>query len=137
MEEVIEAVGHSNVSATHGSTLEVTIDDYLTPAGDCILGIGADRAPADFDPEFIARCQDESATIELSLQVGTHETTIQGRGDPELTFQSQRSLVCRTSAYVDDRTVMCGADAAAGDLDRGLVGELREGGSLQVCLSVG
>lgn len=136
MEEIVEAVGHSNVSATHGSTLEVTTDDYLTPAGDCILGIEADRAPTDFDPAFVDRCRDEDATIELAVQVGDHETTIQGHGSPDLTFESDRSLVCRTSSYTDDRTVMCGADAAARDVDRELVEELTSGSALRVKLSV-
>lgn len=136
MEEIVEAVGHSNVSATHDSTLEVTTDDYLTPAGDCILGIEADRAPADFNPEFVDRCRDEHATIELSMHVGEHETTIQGHGSPDLTFESERSLVCRTSSYIDDRTVMCGADAAARDLARELVEELARGSSISVRLRV-
>lgn len=136
MQEIVEAVGHPNVSATHGSTLEVTTDDYLTPAGDCILGIEADHAPADFDPAFVEQCRDENATIELTLDVGEQQTTVEGHGSPELTFDSDRSLVCRTSSYVDGRTVMCGADAAAGDLDRAFVDELTDGASLRVRLSV-
>lgn len=136
MDEIVQAVGHPNVTATHGSTFEVTTDDYLTPAGDCILGIEADRAPADFDPEFVARCRDEEATIEVSLQVEGYETTIEGHGNPDLTFASERSLVCRTSSYVDGRTVMCGAEAAAADLERDLVKDLTAGSALRVRISV-
>ena len=51
--ETITASGHENVSGEHASTLEVTSDDFLTPAGDCILGIEADRVPAEFDPDFV------------------------------------------------------------------------------------
>jgi len=43
--EVIRARGHENVQSTHASTFEVTSDDWLTPAGDCILAIEADRTP--------------------------------------------------------------------------------------------
>jgi hypothetical protein len=136
MDEIVEAVGHPNVSATHGSTFEVTTDDYLTPAGDCILGIEADRAPADFDRQFVDRCRDEEATVEISLHVEGHESTIQGHGSPALSFASEQSLVCRTSSYVDDRTVMCGADAAAADIDRELIEELQAGSPLRVRLSV-
>ena len=136
MEERVRAVGHENVSARHGSTFEVTTDDYLTPAGDCILGIGADRAPADFDPTFVAACQAADATIALTLEVGDATQTVTGRGDPALTFESERSLVGRTSDYVDERTVVVGADAAAADFDRTMVEALAAGRDLVLTLSV-
>ena len=136
MEEVVRATGHEHVSGTHESTFEVTTDDYLTPAGDCILGIEADRAPADFDEEFVEACRDVDATIRATIEVDDEAVTVTGRGDPELPFESNRSLVCRTSEYIDDRTVLVGADAAAADLDRPLVTALSEGASLTLTLSV-
>lgn len=136
MDEVIHAVGHEHVTAAHESTLELTSDDYLTPAGDCIVGIEADRVPADFDPAFVAACQDRDTEITATLSTGDHETQITGRGHPELTFENDRSLVLRTSEYVDDRTVMVDADAAAADLDRGLVDALAAGASVTMCLAV-
>jgi len=136
LEEVIDARGHEHVGAQHVSTLEVTSDGYLTPAGDCIVGIEADRVPADFDPGFVEACQDADATITATLEVGEYEAVVTGRGDPELSFENGRSLVCRTSDYLDDRTVMVGADAAAGDLDRELVGALADGADLTVTLRV-
>ncbi|GAA0456330.1 DUF371 domain-containing protein [Halococcus dombrowskii] len=127
MEQRVRAHGHENVTARHASTLELTRDDYLTPAGDCILGIEADRTPADFDRAFVAACQDGEATITLTLDAGDHTETVTGRGHPELEFTNDRSLVCRTSDYVDDRTVMVGADKAAADLDRAFVDALADG----------
>ena len=47
MEQVVRAGGHENVTAEHGSTFEVTSDDWMTPAGDCILAVEADAVPAD------------------------------------------------------------------------------------------
>lgn len=134
--EVVSAHGHDHVTARHGSTLEVTTDDYLTPSGDCIVGVGADRAPADFDPAFAAACRGRDARITLRLQAAGREAVVAGRGHPDLSFDSARSLVCRTSDYVDDRTVMVGADAAAGDLDRALVDALAAGAPLRATLSV-
>ncbi|MFB6175771.1 MAG: DUF371 domain-containing protein, partial [Halobaculum sp.] len=110
--------------------------DWLTPAGDCIVGVEADRAPADFDSEFCAACRDESAEITATLSVGEFEHSLVGRGDPSLTFESERSLVCRTSDYVDDRTVLLGADGAATDVDRELVAELADGAELTLELVV-
>ncbi|MFB6102989.1 MAG: DUF371 domain-containing protein [Haloplanus sp.] len=136
MREVIHAHGHENVSATHGSTFEVTTDDWLTPAGDCILGIEADCAPADFDDDFLAACRDPDATITVTLDADGERERVQARGHPELTFESERSAVVRTSTYVDDRTVAVAADAAADALDRQFVAELVTGGDLTVTLSV-
>ncbi|WP_336025478.1 DUF371 domain-containing protein [Halobellus salinisoli] len=139
--EVVRARGHENVTARHGSTLEVTSDDWLTPAGDCILAVEADRVPADFDDAFVEACRDPEATITVTLTATTesgetYEETITGRGDPELSFENERSHVGRTSDYVDDRTVLVGGSAAAGDLDRDLVDALADGADLRFELVV-
>ena len=136
MEEVVHARGHENVRAEHASTFEVTTDDYLTPAGDCILGVESDRAPADFDPAFVAACQDPEATITATFRADSHEEIVEGRGHHDLTFEDDRSMVGRTSDYVDDRTILVGADRAAGEFDRDLVAALADGAVLVVTLRV-
>jgi uncharacterized protein len=136
MKEVIRARGHEHVSAEHASTFEVTTDDYLTPAGDCILAIDADRAPADFDPEFVESCRDAEATITVEIEAGGHRESVSGRGDPDLEFTNERSAVGRTSDYVDDRTILVGAEFAAEGFDRALVDALADGGEATVTLTV-
>lgn len=136
MEEVVHAHGHENVTGTHPSTFEVTRDDHLTPAGDCILAVDADRAPADLDADFVSACRDTEAAIEATLRVGSRTVTVTGRGDPDLSFASDRSLVARTSTYVDDRTVMVGASHAAGDFDRDVVDALAGGAAVELVLAV-
>lgn len=135
-EIVVRARGHENVSADHASTLEVTSDDFLTPAGDCILAVEADTVPADLPDEFVDACQDVAATITATIAADGHRETVTGRGDPALTFEGDRSFVCRTSEYVDDRTVMLDADAAAQDLDRDLVEALASGAEATFTLRV-
>jgi hypothetical protein len=135
--EQIRAVGHEHVSAEHTSTLELTSDDYLTPAGDCIVGIEADRVPATFDEEFVSACQDDSATIAIELEAAGHTAQLTARGDTALSFESERSAVIRTSEYVDDdRTIAVEATGAAGDLDRELVDALADGATLTATLTV-
>jgi hypothetical protein len=124
------------VAGTHTSTWELTSDDWLTPAGDCIVGVEADPTPTEFDPTFVAACRDADATIVATLRADGQEAIVTGRGDPDLTFEDDRSLVARTSDYVDDRTVMVGADAAAADLDRDLVAALADGAALTLTLRV-
>lgn len=136
IEEVIRAVGHPAVAATHASTLELTTDDWLTPAGDCIIGIEADRSPAGLSDELVEACRSTDTTVTLRLEVAGLEERIVGRGDPGLTCSDDRSMVARTSEYVDDRTVMLAADKAAADLDRALIAPLQRGDSLTATLSV-
>ncbi|QSW99327.1 DUF371 domain-containing protein [Haloterrigena alkaliphila] len=136
MEEVIRARGHEHVSAEHASTFEVTTDDYLTPAGDCILAIEADRAPADFDPAFVAACRDADASITVTIEAGGHSDSVTGRGDPDLEFTNERSAVGRTSDYVDDRTIVNDAEFAAEGFDRDLVAALADGADATVTISV-
>ncbi|QDX39684.1 DUF371 domain-containing protein [Salarchaeum sp. JOR-1] len=136
MEEVVHARGHENVSAEHASTFEVTTDDYLTPAGDCILAIDADRAPSDFSREFVDACQDTDSTITVVLETPDERVTITGSGHPDLAFENQRGHVGRTSTYVDDRTIMVDADAAAADLPRDFVTSLADGAPLTMALRV-
>ncbi|WP_136687685.1 DUF371 domain-containing protein [Halorhabdus amylolytica] len=136
MDERIRARGHENVTATHDSTLEFTSDDYLTPAGDCILAVEADRTPNEFDPAFVEACRDHDATITATIATDSHRFEITGRGHPDLSFENDRSLVVRTSDYVDDRTVMVDADAAAADVDRNLIETLADGASVTMTLSV-
>jgi hypothetical protein len=134
--ETVRARGHEHVQATHASTFEVTTDDYLTPAGDCILGVEADRAPADFADAFVAACRDPAATVTATIEAGGYREQVVGRGHPELTFDSDRSAVCRTSDYVDGRTVLVGAGRAAADLDRDLVAALSGGAACEFTLAV-
>ncbi|WP_226041811.1 DUF371 domain-containing protein [Natrinema sp. DC36] len=136
MDEVIHARGHENVSAEHASTFEVTTDDFLTAAGDCILAIEADRAPADFDPDFVAACRDADATITVTVEADGHADSVTGHGDPALEFTSERSAVGRTSDYVDDRTIVLGAEFAAEGFDRDLVAALADGAEATVTISV-
>ena len=134
--EIIHARGHEHVQATHGSTFEVTSDDWLTPAGDCILAIEADRTPADFADEFVTAAQSHDAEISATLSTAEHTHTITGRGHPDLTYAGDRSAVGRTSDYVDDRTIMVGAASAAEGVDRKLVEALAAGAELTVELRV-
>ena len=136
MDQRVRAVGHEHVTAQHTSTLELTSDDWLTPAGDCIVGLEATAVPADFDDAFVEACRSPGAELTATLRVDGDEQVIEGRGDPALTFEDDRSMVLRTSEYVDDRTVMIDADTAAAGLDRDIVGRLAAGGELECLFTV-
>ena len=134
--ESFTAVGHEQVTATHESTLELTTDDWLTPAGDCIVGVDASAAPSDFHEGFVEACQSPTARITLELATSNEMARITGRGHPDLSFVNTRSMVARTSAYVDDRTIMVDADRSAADLERSMVRALQHGEEITATIRV-
>jgi len=51
-QDVIHCSGHPNVRALHPTTFEVTTEPSLSPAGDCIIGVCADRGASDLNPDL-------------------------------------------------------------------------------------
>ena len=99
------------------------------------VGAGGATAAAAF---VLASTTDATITAEFAVETDdeTLRDSITAQGHPELTFEGDRSLVGRTSDYVDDRTVFVGADGAAADLDRELIDALASGADLTLTLTV-
>jgi hypothetical protein len=132
---LISSIGHPNVSAQHKTTLELTKEDFLTPTGDCIIGINSDTACADL-PDELKRVLKLAKKLTITLECNGITDTVSARGDPRLTLTSKTSMVIRKSDYVCDRTLCVRADKAAADLDRKLIEELKKGESLKVTLTI-
>lgn len=122
--EVVRARGHPNVRALHRTTFEVTRDNHLTPRGDCIIGVSADKAPADFAPEFKRIASSDYSYIIVLLHAGGVLDIAVGRGSSRLELSDPMRIVFRRSSYVEPGTVAIGMDKAAKDLDRRLVEKL-------------
>lgn len=133
MRVVVKARGHPNVSAKHRTTLELTKEDSLTPAGDCIIGVGADKSLKDL-PRAFKELLKQGKGLKIKLECGGFKETVHARGDPALTFADPVSMVARKSGYVCGRTLCVRADKAAADLDRRLVEELKKGRLLRATL---
>ncbi|MFA4719462.1 DUF371 domain-containing protein [Pyrococcus kukulkanii] len=124
MREVIRCRGHPNVKATHRSTLEITKESYLTPRGDCIICISADKALADLDSK-IKEAIRQGKKIKIRIRVGELVDEVIAQGDSRLTLESEVSMVIRKSNYVDGRTLAIKANKAAKDIDRKLIERLK------------
>ncbi len=120
------ARGHRNVKATHGSTLEVTKDPYLTPRGDCIVAVASTKAAADLPLELKELLKSEGCRVKLVIEAGGLVDSVMGFGSPKLALTDERSMVFRKSSHVCPRTVMVCADKAAAQLSRKLVEVLRD-----------
>ncbi|MBD3188598.1 DUF371 domain-containing protein [Candidatus Bathyarchaeota archaeon] len=108
--------GHDLVSATHATTLEFTKDNYLTPSGNCIVGINASLAPAEFSKQTRDALR-EGKKFLVEIRGGNDLLeTITGHGHPDLQLTHETDMVFRKSDFTCDRTVLVRCDKAARDL---------------------
>ncbi|RLG64562.1 DUF371 domain-containing protein, partial [archaeon] len=115
---------------------EVTKDTYLTPKGDCIIGIKADKALSDLSDELKNALKRRDAIVKLKLKVDDIEDEVTAYGNPRLILSSKKDAVVRKSDYICERTLAIKADKAAMDIDRRLVEKLRKGKKLILEIAV-
>ncbi|ACJ16717.1 hypothetical protein, conserved [Thermococcus onnurineus NA1] len=120
LREIIRCRGHENVRATHKSTLEFTKEDYLTPRGDCILCIEADKGINDLSEEF-KRALKEGKRLLIRIKIADLIDEVLAEGSPRLILEHPYSMVVRKSDYIDGRTLAIKANKAARDIDRRIV----------------
>ena len=124
IKETIICYGHKNVKATHRSTLEITKEDYLTPRGDCILCIKANKGLKELSDE-IKEALKSGKKVKIRITADDIVDEVEAVGDGKLTFENEISMVIRKSEYVDGRTLAIRANKAARDIKRELVEKLK------------
>lgn len=128
--------GNENVLSRHKSTFEVTKEEHLTKAGDCIIAVCSDKGAADLSPEFKRVLANDGAELTTVLSIGGLTHTIHSFGSSEMTFTNATDLVWRRSGFVCPRTVGIFSDTTASMIPRGIVELLREGGVMTVTMTV-
>ncbi len=124
--EVVRARGHSNISALHRTTIEITRERELTPRGDCVIGVASDKSPLDFSEEFKKCARRDEAIIVIVLEASGLQDTVLAHGSSKLVLTSSTKIILRKSTYIDPATVAIRASKAAGDLRRDLVEKLKD-----------
>ncbi|MEM1619145.1 MAG: DUF371 domain-containing protein [Fervidicoccaceae archaeon] len=132
--EVVRARGHPNIRAEHEGTLEITRDEDLTPRGDCIIGVSADKAARDLSPRLKGLLR-EGRPLLVVLAAGGFVDFLECSGSPELELSDPERIVVRRSGYIEPSTLCVRASKAARDIDRRLVASLRSGSPLLVLLA--
>lgn len=132
--DIIHAKGHRNVRATHRTTFEITREDHLTPRGDCIIAVSADKALRDLDPGVKTGIKKGWPVAVVISTEDLWDYSI-GWGDPRLELSDTTRIVVRRSTYISQNTLMIRASKAAADLDRRLVDRLRRGGDVYILLA--
>jgi uncharacterized protein len=136
MEYTFEAKGHHNVTSKHRTTFEVTQDNEIGLAADCIVGVSSKVSLNDLPIQMREAIQDENTEIQVILETKNAQDVIVGYGHPALTLDHPTDMVCRKSDYTCSRTLMIHADKASVDLDRDLIAELASGKPLKVTIIV-
>lgn len=136
IEEEFTAYGHRNIRALHKSTLEITKEDSVTPRGDCIVAVKAEKACVDLSDELRKAIIKDGSRVIIEIECGGVKETINARGSAKLTLKSNKSIVIRKSNYICDRTLAVMANKSAGDLSRRLISNLRKGLVVRVRIRV-
>ena len=116
LEEKIFAKGHRNITSTHRTTLEITMDADITSKGSCIIAVSASKGLNDFSDKMKNAIRHDDAKIRLIIKAGPLSEVIEGYGCSRLTLKNDKEIVCRRSSYTCDRTLMIKCDKAAKDL---------------------
>jgi uncharacterized protein len=126
VQDEVTFYGHSNVQSLHARTIEITKDDYLTPRGDCIIGIRADKACADLNQALKNRLRRRLAIVRIEVIVGMESFSITGKGDERLELLSSHDIVIRKSNFICPRTLSVRTDSAALEMPRKMVKMLQD-----------
>jgi uncharacterized protein len=118
--------GHPNIRSLHPKTIEITKDEHLTPRGDCIIGVKANKACADLDESFKHRLKSNLSVIKIEIMAGDESFLISGRGDERLSMSNSNEIVIRKTNFVCPRTMTVLCDKASSDVPRKLVRILQD-----------
>jgi hypothetical protein len=121
--------GHPNIRSLHAKTIEITKDEHLTPRGDCIIGVKANKACADLDESFKHRLKSNLSVIKIEIMAGDESFLISGRGDERLSMLNSNDIVIRKTNFVCPRTMSVLCDKASSDVPRKLVRTLQDQGT--------
>ncbi len=127
----LEIYGHPNVLGNHRSTLEFTKEDYLTPRGDCILGINSTKAIVDLKDE-VKNILRKNGYGYVVIKIDEIVDIIRGRGNEQMTFSNKIKIIIRKSNFISDSTLLIYSDKAAVDIKREIINKLRRGEKAKV-----
>ena len=123
--EEIEFYGHSNITGTHKSTLEITTEKHLTDKGDCIIGVNAKTACNTLNSKIKEEIQKDYNQITIELIVEEMKFKTKAMGSSKLSLSHKKDIVLRKSAFTCTRTLGINAENAAIDVPREMISKLR------------
>jgi hypothetical protein len=126
VQDEVTFYGHPNIRSRHAKTIEITKDEHLTARGDCIVGVRANKACADFDESFKRRIKSNSSIVRIEIVVGNESFLISGMGHQHLSLLNSHDIVIRKTNFVCPRTLSVLCNKASSELPRRLVNILQD-----------
>lgn len=123
----IFAKGHENITARHKTTLEITKEKELSPRGDCIIGVRADKSVRDI-PDNFKKLLRGNIKFEFIIDLPDYglRDVLTGYGSEKLSLTHASDTVIRKSSYTCPRTLLVYSNKAAKDIDREIVELLKD-----------
>ncbi len=116
----VEFFGHPLIKATHKTTFEITKEEKISPRGDCIIGVKANKSCKDLDDE-LKILMTNNIPIKMTIHVGQYSFEVNAIGHPSLLLTDEKDIVVRKSNYVCPRTLAIRSDKAAIDMPREMI----------------
>jgi hypothetical protein len=126
LRETFTARGHPNIMPTHRTTIMITRDEELTPRGDCIVAVKAEKGLVDLNPRLKEAMKRTDSKIRLVITAGDQAFEVAGNGATGLILSHPADIVARKSQYICDRTLMIRADKAACDMCEAMISLLKD-----------
>ncbi|MDI9643510.1 MAG: DUF371 domain-containing protein [Archaeoglobales archaeon] len=123
----ILAFGHSNITAKHRTTFEITKDQEISKRADCVIGVKASKSISEI-PQEAKKLIRAGAKVEIEISLpdyGIKDHAV-GFGDQRLSFTHAKDIVIRKSKFTCGRTLLISADKSAFELSRELVELLKD-----------
>jgi uncharacterized protein len=121
-EIIFYVFGHKNIKGTHKNTIEFTKDDYLTPQGDCIIGVNSNFNFKQI--KEILKWDNAEVIIEIN-DINNNILTEKIKGIVNKSFSSNHEIVLRRSDFISERTLLIRCDKSCVDLDRKFIDLLK------------
>ena len=118
--------GHPNVRSLHPKSIEITKDEHLTPRGDCIIGVRANKACADLDEALKHRLKSNSVLVKIEVMIGNESFLINGMGDHRLSMLNPHDIVIRRTHFACPRTMSVLCNKASSEVPRKIVEILQD-----------
>ena len=131
MYQIVKVLGHKNIKSTHDTTIEITTENFVTPTGDCIIGISANKGLADLRDDIKEKIR-SGAKMRIRFNAGGVIEEVKGKGHKKLDLTSNECMIIRKSDFTCPRTLMIKADKAAKDLSRDMIELLKMGQDMEV-----
>jgi uncharacterized protein len=124
--EEIQFYGHKNIRSLHPRTIEVTKDPHLTPRGDCIIGVNANKSCSDLNSNIKNKIKSNHTFIGMELIVEPLKIIIHGFGNDNLLLTNDHDIVLRRSNFICNRTLCLNCNLSAIHIPRKMVELLRD-----------